>query len=616
MDLLLPLAVALPLVVAALLAAVGTHLPRVLPDLIGIGTAAAVTAISLLLLVDSAQHPIVYWFGGWRPVPGPQHVIAPGVAFVIDSFAAAEAALAGLAVLTSLIFAWRYFETVGHLFHALMLAFLAGMVGLALSGDLFNIFVFFELMSVAGYALCAYRIEQPEVLQGSMNFAILNSMGAFALLMGIAMLYGSTGALNLAEIGATLGRHHPSGLVVASLTLITIGFLVKAGVAPFHFWLSDAYAVATAAAAAIFTAVMSELALHAYVRIYSTVFAGSITDSAATAVTAALISLAVLSALVGAVMSALQADTKRQVAFLTVSNGAAVLAGIALLNATGLAGAMMYLVTAGLLRGALMLGLGMVVTRLGGSDELALRGRGRARRHLALGVLIALCGLGLATPPPFGAFLSLSLIYDAAQQAGYGWVPPVLAGCVAVSAATVLRATARIFLGWGDSTDPLLTKQLDEPDQGEPDPEQRGSPRRLWMISPAYALLAAGYGLAFGPHLAGHAIEAARALHDHAQHARLVLQGIIPTPHPLPHYSPSRLALAYGAASFGGAVLIAAAGLWWQRLLGAMPYRLRPALVSLASALKTLHSGSVGDYATWLVTATAALALSWALTLH
>ena len=195
MNLVVPLVVALPLVVAALLAAVGTHLPRVLPDSIAIGTAAAVTGISLLLLLSSGEHPIVYWFGGWRPVAGPEHVLAPGIAFVIDSFAAAEAALAGLAVLATLIFAWRYFEHVRHLFHALMLAFLAGMVGFALSGDLFNIFVFFELMSVAGYALCAYRVEQPDVLQGSLNFAILNSIGAFAMLMGIAMLYGSTGAL-------------------------------------------------------------------------------------------------------------------------------------------------------------------------------------------------------------------------------------------------------------------------------------------------------------------------------------------------------------------------------------------------------------------------------------
>src|SRR5437870_12795417 len=86
------------------------------------------------------------------------------------------------------------------------------------------------------------------------------------------------------------------------------------------------------------------------------------------------------------------------------------------------------------------------------------------------------------------------------------------------------------------------------------------------MLSPAFALVVAGYGLPFGPHLAGHAIEAARGLYDHAEHARLVLQGIVPAPRPPPDYRPSPLALAYGAASCAGAFLVAAAGLWWQRL--------------------------------------------------
>ena len=102
------------------------------------------------------------------------------------------------------------------------------------------------------------------------------------------------------------------------------------------------------------------------------------------------------------------------------------------------------------------------------------------------------------------------------------------------------------------------------------------------------ALVVAGYGLAFGPQLAGHAIEAARVLADHAEHARLgcresSLQGIVPAPHPLPQYLPSRLALAYGARSFGGALLVAAAGLWWQRL-AATSHRVHTALLRPVNA--------------------------------
>ena len=610
-DLLVPLAVALPLIVAALLAAAGSHLPRLLPDAVAIGCAAAVTAMTLILTLRSGDHTIVYWVGGWRPV----HGFAPGVAFVVDPLSAAAATLAAVAVLAALVFSWDHFEHVRQLFYTLMLAFLAGMVGFVFSGDLFNIFVFFELMSVAAYALSGYRVDRPEVLQGSVNFAIVNSVGTFTLLMGIAILYGRTGSLNLVNIGSVLSHHHPRGLLVIALTFITVGFLVKAGAAPFHFWLSDAYAVATAPAAAIFTAVMSDLAYHVFSHVYTTVFAPSIT--ADEAVRRALLALAVLSAVTGAVMCFLQADLKRQLAFLTVSNGGAVLAGIAALTATGMAGSVMYITAAGLLRGASMLGLGILIARFGNSDELVLRGRGRTRRHAALGLLLAVCAAGLAAPPGFGPFLSLSLVYDALARTGYGWTAALLAACTAVSAGTLLRATARIFLGWGAARDPALTSQ---PGQASTQDEDSGRPGRnahaRWVLGAPIGLAAAGYLLAFAPNLAGHAIKAAGDLQDHVSHARLVLQGIAPPPHPPPRYTVSLRAWAYGAASFAGAPLAAAAGLWWQRL----PARARGPLISGMkpgiTAIKAIHSGRVGDYIFWLVTGAAALALAWGATLH
>lgn len=610
-DVLVPLAVALPLIVAALLAAVGTHLPRLLPDAIAIGCAAAVTAMTLILTLRSGGHTIVYWLGGWRPV----HGFALGVGFVIDPLSAAEATLAAVAVLGALVFSWAHFEQVRHMFYSLMLAFLAGMTGFVFSSDLFNIFVFFELMSVAGYALSGYRVDRPEVLQGSLDFAVVNSVGTFTLLMGIAVLYGRTGSLNLVNIGSVLSHHHPRGLLVISLTFITVGFLVKAGAAPFHFWLSDAYAVATAPAAAIFTAVMSDLAYHVFSRVYTTVFAPSL--SAEDAVRRALLALAVLSAVAGAAMCFLEADLKRQLAFLTVSNGGAVLAGIAALTAVGMAGSVMYIAAAGLLRGAFMLGIGTLITWFGSSDELVLRGRGRARCHAVLGVLLAVCALGLAAPPGFGPFLSLSLVYAALARTGYGWAAALLAACTAVSAGTLLRATARIFLGWGAGHDPALSTQ---PNQGDPgDQESEEPPRRtqrLWVLSAPIGLAAAGYLLAFVPHLAGHAIKAAADLQDHASHARLVLRGVAPPPHRLPHYTISLRAWACSAASFAGALIVAAAGLWWQGLPALARRPLKTGMKPPITAIKAVHSGSVGDYIFWLAAGAAVLSLAWAITLH
>ena len=157
---------------------------------------------------------------------------------------------------------------------ALMLIFLGAMAGFCLTGDLFNLFVFFELMSVAAYALTGYKIEEEQALMGAFNFAITNSVGAFLVLTGIGLLYGRTGALNLAQIGQAWRPARRTAWSIAALTLITSGFGVKAALVPFHFWLADAHAVAPTPVCVLFSGVMVELGLYAVARVYWTVFAG------------------------------------------------------------------------------------------------------------------------------------------------------------------------------------------------------------------------------------------------------------------------------------------------------------------------------------------------------
>jgi multicomponent Na+:H+ antiporter subunit D len=185
---------------------------------------------------------------------------------------------------------------------------------------------------------------------------------------------------------------------------------------------------------------------------------------------------------------------------------------------------------------------------------------------------------------------------------------------------TVLRAVARVFLGWGAAHDPALTSQPKKGHEEELSDEEetdrgRGGHYPIWALAAAVPLAVAGYCLAFAPDLAAHALKAAQDLQDHAAHAALVLHGTPSPPRPLPAYTISPSAWIYGAASTGGALVVAAAGLWWGRA----PTWTRQALGALrrpVDALKAVHDGSVGDYATWLVTGTAALAVGWAATLH
>src|SRR5919197_942566 len=372
MDVLVPLPVAIPLVAPAFLTATGHFLGRRADDLVGIATAAAVTVISTLLILRSLDHDLVYWFGGWTP----RHLIALGVALDVEPLSAGLAALAGALMTARFVFAWRCFDEVGTLFHVLMLIFLSAMSGFALSGDLFNMFVFFELMSVCAFALVGYAIEHRAPLQGAINFAVTNTVGALLLLFGIGLVYGRTGALNLAQIGRAL-HGPPDGLLAVAFALLFAGFLVKAGAVPFHLWLSDAYAVAPIPVCVVLSGVMSDLGLHAIARIYWPAFSGVFaahTDD----LRAILVGAGVLTALVGGTMAFFQRDLKRLLAFVTIGHVGIFLAGIGLLTARALAGTTLYVIADGFVKGGLFLGVGILLRRARHGDELRLRGEGGA----------------------------------------------------------------------------------------------------------------------------------------------------------------------------------------------------------------------------------------------
>src|SRR5581483_3689852 len=274
MDPILPLTVAIPLLVAAGISAANPLFKerRRILDGIGIATAAAVGILLLVTLATLGNGQKVYWFAGIRP----HHGIALGIDFSVDRLNAGLGALAAWLVVAAMVFSWRYFERVSTWYHALMLVFLAGMIGFCLTGDIFDLFVWFEVMGVAAYALTAYRPEEKGPIQGALNFAITNSVGAYLSLSGIALIYGRTGALNMAQIGASIRHHPPDGLVVVAFVLILAGLLTKGAIVPFHFWLADAHAVAPTPVCVLFSGIVVELGLYGTARIYWTMFSAAL----------------------------------------------------------------------------------------------------------------------------------------------------------------------------------------------------------------------------------------------------------------------------------------------------------------------------------------------------
>jgi multicomponent Na+:H+ antiporter subunit D len=567
-------------------------------DIVAIATAVTTAVVSTMLVFRSLDHDVVYWFGGWTP----RHGIALGIAFDVEPLGAALAAFAGVLAAASFVYGWRYFEEVGTLYHVLVLTFLGAMGGFALSADLFNMFVFFELMTVSAFALVGYQVRAPAPLQGAINFAVTNAVASFFVITGIALVYGRTGALNLDQIGRTLAGTGPSGPVVVAFALLLAGFLIKAGAVPFHFWLSDAYAVAPIPVCVLLSGVMSDLGVHAIARIYWPAFSGVFSADAGS-LRALLVGVGVLTCLVGGTMAFFQRDLKRLLAFVTISHVGVFVCGVGLLTARGLAGTTLYVISDGFIKAALFLAVGILVYRLADGDELRLRGRGS---EAPVAAVVFGCGSFLvAGLPPFGSFLGWSLLVRSAGDVGYSWLPAALALGSVLTGGTLLRAAARIFLGWGDADDPLLST---EPPATEDEPERTGS--RIspgWLFGPALALLLAGAGSAFVPGLAERATAWSQRLEDRPAHAAEVLAGTLPPPSPPVAVHAGLLPYEYGIASTGLAIGLALLGLYRRRLPSVVRRRAGRVLGPPVAVLKGLHSGVVGDYVAWATFGAAAL---------
>ena len=531
----------------------------------------------------------MYWFGGWTPLGG----ISLGVAFTVDPVGAGLATLAGVLATAAFTFSWRIFEAVRTLHHGLMLVFLAGIIGFCLTGDLFNMFVFYELFSVAAYALAGYQTTDPGSVRGALNFAITNSVGAILVLSGIALLYGRTGALNLAQLGQSLATGPADRLVVAAFLLLMVGFFVKAAVVPFHFWLADAYALAPIVVGVLFAGVVSELGLYAVARVYWTVFSDPL--SGAGGLSGVMLFGAVATALVGGVMCVLQHHLARMLAYATISHVGLTLAGFAVLGPAGAGGAVLYLVADGLIKGALFISVGIIDHHLRDVDELRLSGRGR---HLPLvGALMVVGALGLAGSPPFGTFLGKALMEEAALEAGHPWLVWLFVVVAALTSAALLRATGRVFLGLGAGRGPAATRPR-EPDEAA----VRHPHVHATQVAPAVALLAGALAVGLAPGLTGAVQEAADHFTDRQGYAAAVLQttgGWGPAEHHPPVHlgGPALFAAISTLLGLG----LAAAALYADRFPLRLRRRLERAWDPAAATLRTLHSGQIGDSVTWLV---------------
>ncbi|RSS78745.1 complex I subunit 5 family protein [Streptomyces sp. WAC06614] len=596
-EALLPLAVVVPLVGAAVLAVVGRWLPRLGCDVVATATA-ALDLGCLVALWPAAADRATARPGGW-----PAQI---GIVLAVDPVGAGLALLCSALVLAVLVYSWRYFdEPAGErqgLFPALLLVFEAGMVGFVVTADLFDAFVFFELMGVAAYALTGYRIEDPRPLQGALTFGMVNSVAAYCTLLGIGMLYARTGELNLARIGERLGQRPVDVLVVAGFVLVATALLVKAAAAPFHFWLPDAHAVAPTPVCMLMSGAMVELGVYGLARIYWSVFSGP-GGVPPEVFRSTFVALGAVTALLGALMCWQQRHLKRMLAFSTVSHVGLFLICVALLTPAATAAGALYVAGHGCAKAALFGLTGVLLDQYGSVDEHGLRGRGRGHRFV--GVLFVLGGLLLAGLPPAGTGLGKALAEAESEPA----VAAVFVLASAVTGATVLRAAGRIFWAAGrkPAQGPRDTGTTGEGEEPEVRARARRAPRPM-VVVPALLLgvcvllgVLPGVGEALG--------HGAELFTDRQGYAAAVAGSPVAGHHPGAVPGPET---GWHADAFGPALgtVVLACLLAGAALFGRAPARVRRAATGAVRPVRRLHSGLLGDYVAWLTAGVAALLIA------
>ncbi len=366
---------------------------------------------SLLLLRQVSVHgALALTFGGWQ---------APfGISFVADRLGAAMAVVTGVLAAAVGIFslAATHRRHVHNGVYPLMLGLLASVNGAFLTGDIFNLYVWFEIMLITALGLMVIDKSRAQ-LDGAMKYAALNLLSTLMFLLAIAILYGVTGTLNMADLAQVLPQTENSAALAVSAAFFLIGFGIKAGYFPMFFWLPASYHTMSIAVLAVFAGLLTKVGVYACLRVFSLLFSGgeSLRDVIAL--------MAAGTMLFGVFGAAVQWDIRRILSFHIISQIGYILLGLALGTTAAMAGAIFYIIHHIIVKANLFLIAG-AMHRATGTYDLR-RAGGLMRSQPWLAFLFAIPALSLAGIPPLSGFWAKFLVIDASFKAGAAWLAAV-----------------------------------------------------------------------------------------------------------------------------------------------------------------------------------------------
>jgi multicomponent K+:H+ antiporter subunit D len=463
----------------------------------------ALVAIALFLQAGSGALG-VYRLGDW-PAPF-------GIVLVVDRLAALMLLLTACIGLPALWFASAGWDARGRHFHALFQFQLMGLNGAFVTGDLFNLFVFFEVLLVASYALMLHG-QGRERLRVGVHYVVLNLAASALFLIGVSLVYAMTGTLNLADLALRVPAVHGTDAVLLQaaglILLVVFGF--KAALMPLSMWLPATYAAASAPVAALF-AIMTKVGVYAILRVHGVVFGGDPGGAAAAFNAQSLLLPLALLTSVAAVLGALAANTlPRLLAWLTVVSVGTVLTALGLGGAAAWSAALFYMAQSTLVIGGLFLLAELISTQRGETGGRLDSAQAVAQPQL-LGILLLLGAATVAGVPPLPGFIGKLMLLQAST--GHAWVVAVWIVVLVVGFFTLIAlARAGAVLFWH-----VRAAVASEPSGS---PASGASPRLLLATLAPLAMVAAMS--IFAAPLQRYVDAAALQLGDRAAYARAVL---------------------------------------------------------------------------------------------
>lgn len=407
-------------------------------------------------LVQVITHgPMHYYLGGWIP--------PIGIEYVLDHLSAFMAVLITGIAFTSMVYSRQSFlkEVPDKIvpLYALTLLLLAGLTGIVVTGDLFNIYVFLEIASLTAYAVMA--IGHDKAPMAVFRYIIFGTVGACFYLLGVGFIYFATGSLNMADVAIILPTLPDSRLIVAAAVFIIVGMGLKMALFPFHLWLPDVYTYAPSGVINFVAPLMTKVGAYVVIRVFISVFMPNYLTETLPIMTV-VAWLAAIGIIFASVMAIAQKDVRRMLAYSSVAQICYVALGIGMANPAGLIGAMLHIMNHAFMKGTLFQAAGSIRYRTGITEISRFTGLGR-RMPLTMGAftVAALSMVGL--PPAAGFFSKWYLVVGAVSGHNWVFVAVILISSL-LNAVYFFRVLEKAYMS--PPADDEVVKQAKDPPKG------------------------------------------------------------------------------------------------------------------------------------------------------